>query len=282
MPTEQQSPTERGAAPLSVGGATAALRASWPPLDERSVGGWRVGFSEGFTRRANSVWMLGPVDDAQTAIGTVEEAYRVRGLPSRFLTTDSSEASEVAVLKAFGYVPSLSGWILARALGAPAPGTPPGSESARASMPDVVAHGMAVVSTAAREVPAEWLDAWLAWNGRRLATDRRVAPRILAASEAVFLEVRGGDTLVALARVTVTDGTGVIDCLATESTSRGRGYGRLLLERAAHEAAVRGAASCLAMVVESNAASRRLFGRAGFRELGAFRYLEAPDRASCC
>ncbi|PPF47348.1 hypothetical protein C5B85_03580 [Pseudoclavibacter sp. AY1F1] len=285
MAADHKTLADAGERDPAHGWAVSALRASWPALDERRLRGWSLGFSEGFTRRANSVWMLGEVgdeSDVRAAIGTVEEAYRVRGLPSRFLTTDSSDPSEVAALKAFGYLSSLSGRILMRALDAP-PAAAPGAEAAGASVPDdVVAPGVAVLSTTARDVPSEWLDAWLEWNGRRLARDRRVAPRILAANEAVFLEVRVEGRLVALARVAVTDGTGVIDCLATESSSQGRGYGRLLLERAAGEAAARGAASCLAMVVDSNAVSLRLFERAGFRQLGAFRYLEAPERVSCC
>lgn len=259
--------------------ATSALRMSWPALDERRIGGWSLGFSEGFTRRANSVWMLGRVSDVEEAIGAVEEAYRVRGLPSRFLTTDSGDPSEIAMLRDFGYVTSLSGKILVGGTGAPAV---EGAVERARDWEHAVDSDAAVVVTSGPELPPDWRDAWLRWNGRLLQSDRRLAPRILGANTPTFLGVRVEGKLMALARLTASDGTGIIDCLVTERSCRGRGYGRRLVERARQEASARGATSCLAMVVDNNAASRRLFERAGFTELGAFRYLDAPDRFSCC
>lgn len=278
MVADRRILADEPASPVSLERATAALRASWPALDARLVGGWHLGFSEGFTRRANSVWMLGEVPDAQAAIGEVEEAYRVRGLPSRFLTTDSSAETEVAALRAFGYVPALTGRILA----APTSGTDAGSAAQGAGRRRPLTSGTAAVSRTGSELPAEWLDAWLSWNGRRLPSDRRLAPRILGATRSTFLEVRAEGTLAALARLTIADDTAVIDCLVTDSGRRGRGYGRLLVDLAKRDAAEQGALACLAMVVDSNAASLHLFARAGFSELGAFRYLEGPDRNSCC
>ncbi|WP_424463885.1 GNAT family N-acetyltransferase [Pseudoclavibacter helvolus] len=283
MAADHRILADASAPPVSVARATEALRASWPPLDERSVGGWRLGFSQGFTRRANSVWMLGEVPDARAAIGEVEEAYRARGLPSRFFATGSSSPSEVAALRAFGYVPALTGRILAAPAPAPAPG--PAAETDETPLGGapggpLLASGVAL--TIGAELSPEWLDAWLRWNGRRLPIDQRLAPRILGAGCSDFLQVRVEGNLTALARLTLDRDIAVIDCLVTERGSRGRGYGRLLVDLARRAAAKRGAASCLAMVVERNAASLRLFERAGFRELGAFSYLEAPDRISCC
>ncbi|MBF4459336.1 GNAT family N-acetyltransferase [Pseudoclavibacter sp. VKM Ac-2867] len=271
--TVERGPTAEAPALLpTVAQATSVLMASWPALDERRIGGWRLGFAEGFTRRANSVWMLGPAEDTQLALGAVEEAYRVRGLPSQFLATETADPRDVAALEAFGYSPTLTGRILCRSLGGEEPA---GLEGASGG--DLVA-----VTQAGPELPPDWLDAWLSWSERRLARDRRLAPLILSSGASSFLGVRQEGTLVALARVTVIDGTGVIDCLVTQSAHRGRGHGRLLLHHAQQEAAQRGATSCLAMVVESNAVSRRLFHRAGFTALGSFTYLQAPERVSCC
>ncbi|KAB1638464.1 GNAT family N-acetyltransferase [Pseudoclavibacter terrae] len=272
MPADPATAASERASPPSLDRAARALRGSWPALDERRLGGWLLGFSEGFTRRANSVWMLGAVEDLQSSVGAVEEAYRVRGLPSRFLTTDSSDVDEVAALRAFGYVTSLSGGVLARSLG-PTDGR---------GQPLPAAHPSAFVSVSGPQPPSDWLDAWLAWNGRRLPSDRRLAPRILSQGTPSFLSVSVDRSLAATARLSVVDGLGVVDCLVTDRASRGRGYARLLLERAQHEALALGASSCLAMVVDGNDASLRLFERLGYRRLGAFRYLEGPERTSCC
>ncbi|PPF85047.1 hypothetical protein C5E07_06055 [Pseudoclavibacter sp. RFBJ3] len=272
MTAEPGPATEEPALLPTVAQATSALMASWPALDERRIGGWRLGFAEGFTRRANSVWMLGPAEETQLALGAVEEAYRVRGLPSQFLATGSADPRDVAALEAFGYSPTLTGRILCRSLRGGEPAALEGGSGG-----DLIP-----VTRAGPELPPDWLDAWLSWSDRRLARDRRLAPRILSSGASSFLGVRQEGTLVALARVTVVDGTGVIDCLVTQSAHRGRGHGRLLLRLAQQEAAQRGATSCLAMVVESNAVSRRLFHRAGFTALSSFTYLQAPERVSCC
>lgn len=277
MTVERGPIVEAQALPPTVAQATSVLKASWPAPDERRIGGWHLGFAEGFTRRANSVWMLGPAEDTQLALGAVEEAYRVRGLPSQFLATGAADPRDVAALEAFGYSPTLSGRILSRSLrGADLPDLD-GEAAGFESTGDLV-----VVTQAGPELPPDWLDAWLSWSDRRLARDRRIAPRILTSDATSFLGVRLEGTLVALARVTVIDGTGVIDCVVTQTAHRGRGHGWLLLRHAQEEAAQRGASSCLAMVVESNAVSRRLFGRAGFTTLSSFTYLQAPDRVSCC
>ncbi|NYF13651.1 ribosomal protein S18 acetylase RimI-like enzyme [Pseudoclavibacter sp. JAI123] len=272
MSADPATPASERASTLSLDRAVAALRGSWPALDERRLGGWLLGFSEGFTRRANSVWMLGAVKDLPAAVGAVEEAYRVRGLPSRFLTTDLSDSDEVAALRAFGYVTSLSGEVFACSLG-PADGP---------RQPLTGSHPSAVVSASAPQLPPDWLDAWLTWNGRRLPSDRRLAPRILSQGTPSFLSVSVDGSLVATARLTVVDGLGIVDCLVTDRASRGRGYARQLLKRAEHEAFALGASSCLAMVVDGNDASIRLFDRLGYHRLGAFRYLEGPARTSCC
>jgi len=53
--------------------------AGWPALETRDVDGWRLRFSGGYTKRANSINALGP--DAQIdsrAIDGLEGAYRER------------------------------------------------------------------------------------------------------------------------------------------------------------------------------------------------------------
>src|SRR5215510_12078794 len=57
--------------------------AGWPALESRDDAGWRLRFSSGYTKRANSINALGP--DAETDPATLdrlEAAYRERGQPA--------------------------------------------------------------------------------------------------------------------------------------------------------------------------------------------------------
>ena len=56
--------------------------AAWPALETRDDAGWRLRFSGGYTKRANSINALGK--DAQVDGNTLdglEAAYRERGQP---------------------------------------------------------------------------------------------------------------------------------------------------------------------------------------------------------
>jgi hypothetical protein len=60
--------------------------AGWPALESRNTAGWRLRFSGGYTKRANSISALGP--DAQTDSKTrarlsPDRAQPAAGLPAR-------------------------------------------------------------------------------------------------------------------------------------------------------------------------------------------------------
>ena len=68
---------------------------TWRPVHRTEVDGWSLGFSGGFTRRANSVvpWRA-PVDTA-AAIAATEAAYAARGLPCVFRVDGSAQPSDL-------------------------------------------------------------------------------------------------------------------------------------------------------------------------------------------
>jgi ribosomal protein S18 acetylase RimI-like enzyme len=61
---------------------------AWPAVQTLMVGGWVVRFSSGYTRRANSVIPLYPVQgDPEVQIAACEALYRAQGLPAIFKMT---------------------------------------------------------------------------------------------------------------------------------------------------------------------------------------------------
>ena len=63
---------------------------AWPPLEILLHDGWVLGFSNGYTRRANSIHPLYPSSlDVQEKITTCEGMYAARGQDTVFKLTSS-------------------------------------------------------------------------------------------------------------------------------------------------------------------------------------------------
>jgi N-acetylglutamate synthase len=73
-----------------------AMRA-WPARSVQHLYGWRLAFSDGLTRRINSVQAVEWDDCAELeeAIPLVERFYAERGLPARFRVTAMSRPKEL-------------------------------------------------------------------------------------------------------------------------------------------------------------------------------------------
>src|SRR5205814_9266207 len=81
----------------------AAVRA-WPQLDRIEHDGWHMGFSHGFTGRANSVTVLSPGALPLAAkIAFAEEQYAARRLPAIFRLTSFGPRSLDEELNRRGY-----------------------------------------------------------------------------------------------------------------------------------------------------------------------------------
>jgi len=77
----------------------------WPPAELQTLGGWRLGFSDGCTKRANSVQTsTGWPGDCRERIEQCEARYRARGLPVIFKLTAGSRPPDLdRLLDARGY-----------------------------------------------------------------------------------------------------------------------------------------------------------------------------------
>jgi len=77
---------------------------AWPALDTASHAGWLQRFSNGYTKRANSINALDPIFefDSET-IDTLEAPYRTRGLPPVWRITPLAPPAADGFLEARGY-----------------------------------------------------------------------------------------------------------------------------------------------------------------------------------
>src|SRR5258708_25593804 len=78
----------------------------WPALESRDVAGWRLRFSGGYTKRANSINALTPDAETDSAtVGALEAAYRQRGLPVTWRLTPLAPPATADILTARRYRP---------------------------------------------------------------------------------------------------------------------------------------------------------------------------------
>jgi ribosomal protein S18 acetylase RimI-like enzyme len=81
----------------------AAYRA-WPPQETEVYDGWTLRFSEGFSRRVNSVDARGPSSlDLITKVEECSDRYSARGLPLLFRITPTTEPAVDALLGDLGF-----------------------------------------------------------------------------------------------------------------------------------------------------------------------------------
>jgi ribosomal protein S18 acetylase RimI-like enzyme len=77
--------------------------AAWPAAQVEQLGGWRLRATSGVTRRANSAWTSGPVDNLADATARTEAFYAERRLPAIFQLCPLAPAALDDALAARGY-----------------------------------------------------------------------------------------------------------------------------------------------------------------------------------
>ncbi|MCB1508208.1 MAG: GNAT family N-acetyltransferase [Hyphomicrobiaceae bacterium] len=86
-----------------------AFLATWPALDQKTLGSWRLGAAEGVTGRSNSVTVLGDDDLDGKALSerldAVEAFYAARALASVVRVTALTPPALIDALRARGYRP---------------------------------------------------------------------------------------------------------------------------------------------------------------------------------
>jgi ribosomal protein S18 acetylase RimI-like enzyme len=231
------------------------VAAAWPaPYTER-LGGWLLRYAAGVTKRANSVLPLGDPGDLGPAIEGAESFYAARGLPTVFSIGDGAWPGLDGVLGARGY--EVVDPILVMTVDLPAPAT------TAAATPAEHAGG------SIDDYPSpEWLDLWRSVDGR-YADQLDVAGQILTGVPASYVLLADGQ---AVGRGVAQGEWYGIYCMAVAPAVRRRGLGRAVLRTLLAAARRKGARRAYLIVLERNAAARRLYEQEGFRVAGRSHY----------
>lgn len=254
---------------MSTGGelarrAEAACLKGWPALREIELDGWLLRFSQGHTRRSNSVTPLSSGRCAlRDKIAECESLYRAARLPAIFRIPAFAEPGLDAALDAAGYAgPEDETCVIYR---------------------DFARHPLEPSAAELDEsAPSEeWLDAQQRCTG--ISPAARAAQRAILAALAVpsvFAAVRGRDGAPAsVAFGAVHDRIVCVNLVATAPAARRRGLSRravgAVLAWAQQHAGAE--AACLP-VVASNAPAVALYRCLGFEsELYRYHYRRRPS-----
>ena len=227
----------------------------WPALETMDLGGWRLRFSGGYTKRANSINALGP--DASTGIEALEAPLRERGLPPVWRLSPLAPPAMDGLLAARGY----------RAIERSLMQRCPLNEGFEAD-PDVAIHPAPT---------SAWIEAFCTHSPVR--PEHRATMELMLAAIAqpagfAFVEKEGRPMAMAIGAVE-GDHMGLFDVLVMPEARR-QGLARRVTESLYAWAWGQGARFAYLQVLSTNAAAMPLYEAQGFRTVYAYEYRIPP------
>jgi GNAT superfamily N-acetyltransferase len=235
---------------------------AWPAAEVEALGGWRLRYTSGVTRRGNSVWpgpgapSDGGPGPLAAAIERAERFYAERGAPARFQLVPGCEALDAALAER-GYRTESPVSVQTVDL------------SLLAARP---AGGAGIEVEVADACSADWWS--VAGERSRFATVQNVYSGLLArigARAGFALARRRGAPVATALGVADAAWAGVFSMLVLPEERR-RGAARALLGGLARWASARGAERLYLQVERDNPAALALYASAGFRERYGYHY----------
>jgi GNAT superfamily N-acetyltransferase len=236
---------------------------SWPALEQILYDGWILRFSNGYTKRANSVNPLYlSTLDVQQKIATCEALYRERGLRPLFRLTPFSSPSEIdQALEQRDYKVIDETFVLSREL----------TSSFGGGQAQGPLHWPAL--------RFERLNNWFAiyCQLRQLRIDSTAQQTHLAILQKIPAKrlpmvLVDGETVVCCA-MGVQEGQYVgFFNMFTALEHRNKGYGMQLVSGMLHHAQENGATYAYLQVMKENAPARRLYAKVGFKKVYHYWY----------
>jgi len=235
---------------------------AWPALHNVVYDDWIIRFSEGLTRRANSVNPLRATARANGAsIQLFENLFRTHELPLIFRIPTLLDPSVDRSLEQLGFTTESENCVLYADIGA------------------VEARPHPTVEVTSR-VDEEWLTTMNAMQ-KRTEEQSEIFDHILLsiAVPAGYATLREGEQVVAQAYGVIHDDLLCCESVITSESHRGRGVGRRLMSALFAWAAAQGATGTCLQVEANNTAGLALYHGLGMTtELSRYHYRRQPSR----
>ncbi len=239
---------------------------AWPPEITQTLGGWRMRYTGGSSRRVNSVWANLPPDDLplETCLDLVEDFYRRRGASSCYQLCPATlpEGLREALLLR-GYVEWAHTSVKVQSISALLAATPP----------------LTMDVETAETLTVEWFETYTGASGyspESLPVRRGILQRIGPAAQYVLVRQDG---------VTAVTGLGVAErgwmgvfCVVTVPERRRQGLASAVMRALAQWGQAQGVQQVYLQVMEDNPPALRLYDRLGFQFLYQYFYSTKPDK----
>jgi len=239
---------------------------AWPAAEISELDGWRLRYTDGVTRRANSVWPNVNTHTMPLAdkLAAVEAFYKARTLPSRYQICPVAQPAELDnALSERGYAA-----VARTAVQTAAATTILANTSPLRHHPEF-----------AVEVSETFDEGWFAAYGSFAEEDRTgfairrtILQRIVPSTGFALLQI--GDQPAAVGLGVVEDGWLGIFCMGTAPHLRRRGAAHAILRTLTIWGQLYGAQQVYLQVMDHNVAARLLYTRVGFATLYHYHYRE--------
>lgn len=240
---------------------------AWPAEVSEPLRGWRLRWSQGLSRRANSVLpSTAEAAEIPELVDRCERFYRSRRADPMFqVSSASAPAGLRRCLDGRGYVAT------ARTLVAQAP---------TANVISALEERQGIEVAVSDAPSEEWFD--LYWSVSRpgaSADHAELCRRVLLspALETVFVTAHVGGRAAGVGQAVFEAGFAGVQCMATWGAQRRHGVGSAVLGELADQARQRQVAAMYLAVMADNAPARALYDAAGFRTTHEYRYLVSSD-----
>jgi GNAT superfamily N-acetyltransferase len=227
----------------------------WPALESQNIQGWHLRFSDGYTKRANSINALGL--QPSTDVETVEVTFRKRKARPVWRLTPLAPVGMADLLKARGYE------AIERSL------------LQRCPLHDAFRADPAVEIAASPSLA--WLEAFATHSpvkAEHRETMRRMLRSIAQPVGFAFVRHEGRPMAMAIGAVE-GDHMGLFDVLVMPEARR-QGLARRITESLYAWAWAQGVRFAYLQVVATNAAAMPLYAAQGFRTVYEYEYLVPP------
>ncbi|MEU0936584.1 GNAT family N-acetyltransferase [Embleya sp. NPDC005971] len=233
---------------------------SWPAPEVATFGEWLLRAAEGFTRRANSVLVLGePGVPSQEALDRVNRWYETRGLPTLF---------QVAHADPFDRFLDAAGWLAE------------GDALMRTGRLVRAADVLHDVDASAVRVQDTLTDAWLSLYHHVAGRSGGGAERhvLQGPPGTLFATVCDPDSgaPIAIGRVCVLGRYAGFAALEVDPAHRRRGHARAIVKALTDRALASGAVTGWLQVESDNRPARELYDALGFTDHHRYHYRRSP------
>jgi len=233
---------------------------SWPPTDAAVLGEWMLRAADGFTRRANSVLVLGdPGTPFAEALDRVNVWYAERALPTLF---------QVVVGDPWDRFLADAGW--------PAEAETLVRTGRLVRMVDALRDVGAAGVEVAERVDDAWLGRYRRVAGTAGATERHVVQGPSGTAFASVPDPVGGPP-IAIGRVAVRGRYAGFSAVEVDPAHRRHGLARAVMRALTDHACARGAVTGWLQVEVDNEPARALYDGLGFTDHHVYHYRRPPQ-----